>query len=1060
MRIPLVALIVAVAPQSAMAQNRSTAELVGAVTDASGGLVPEVTVTIRNEATQAVVNAKTNAAGYFDAPLLAPGTYTATFARQGFQTVKRDGIALALDQTARIDVMLPVGSITTVLEVAAATPLLETEGTERGTHFSKELTGNLPLVGRDPSTLAVLAAGISTAQQYFSSADPGRVSVNGNRVFTIQATVNGGSVVLPSSNNFQAFVPALAAVSEFTIIGDNFSAEFGSGTSVLNMITRSGSNQFHGSAFEFVQNDILNARYTFAQQKNKLRYNQFGGALGGPIRKNRLFFFFSYQNTLNPNSSSGVVTVPTVAAKNGDLSAYSATLIDPATGGAFAGNRIPSSRFDPVAKAVLSYWPDPNLNGITNNFYSVYPNNPRTPYYDAKIDWNISASHQLSGTFHLLDWHTQHTGQIPGPACYRAEYCGGESTRDQQWQISDRLTLGPGAVNQFQANYIREHYETTSPSARGDFANKLGLKNVPSYYFPRFSIGGALPTSLGPGQYYSGTQNNFVYSDIFTWIRGAHMLKMGGQFMASQHNPHGDWGPGSFGFSGLFSGLGFADFLLGLPDSYSLTASPESLGERRKSAAGFLDDAWHVSPKLTFNLGLRYQFEGGFTETHNRLANFSPTAVNPATSTPGAIVYATSGDPYLQASHTRLFAPRIGAAYQLLPQTVVRISYGMFFLPNGAQRGANTDVPGYSISQNLQTTDQKTPVFQLSAGPPPYVYPDASVRNGAVANGAAISWWPYSSPQPYVQQWQLSVQRQLGQVIMVELAYVGNKGTHLLFPRDMNQVPPALWGPGDAQSRRPYPQYSQIQEMYNDGDSVYHALQLKGSRRFAQGLTFMANYTFSKSIDNSSYDTTTGNGNTYQITTNTALNRGLSQFDETHRVALSYVYELPAGHGRKWMSRGGITDAILGGWQTSGSFVASSGIPFTVLSGAPNRTGAISGDVYADCIGDPSLSSPTAARWFNTAAFADPSPYQVGTCGRDTLRGPGSWNFNAAFMKDFRMPPHWLEGARLQLRADAFNLFNHANLGLPDSTTGSTAFGTITSASAPRVFQLGMQFLF
>ena len=177
-------------------------------------------------------------------------------------------------------------------------------------------------------------------------------------------------------------------------------------------------------------------------------------------------------------------------------------------------------------------------------------------------------------------------------------------------------------------------------------------------------------------------------------------------------------------------------------------------------------------------------------------------------------------------------------------------------------------------------------------------------------------------------------------------------------------------------------------------------------------------------------------------------------------MALSYVYELPAGHGRKWMSRGGITDAILGGWQTSGSFVASSGIPFTVLSGAPNRTGAISGDVYADCIGDPSLSSPTAARWFNTAAFADPSPYQVGTCGRDTLRGPGSWNFNAAFMKDFRMPPHWLEGARLQLRADAFNLFNHANLGLPDSTTGSTAFGTITSASAPRVFQLGMQFLF
>ena len=244
---------------------------------------------------------------------------------------------------------------------------------------------------------------------------------------------------------------------------------------------------------------------------------------------------------------------------------------------------------------------------------------------------------------------------------------------------------------------------------------------------------------------------------------------------------------------------------------------------------------------------------------------------------------------------------------------MVRISYGMFFLPNGAQQGANTYVPGYSISQNLQTTDQKTPVLQLSAGPPPYVYPDASVRNGAVANGAAISWWPYSSPQPYVQQWQLSVQRQLGQVTMVELAYVGNKGTHLLFPRDMNQVPPgALWGPGDAESRRPYPQYSQIQELYNDGDSVYHALQIKGSRRFSQGLTFMANYTFSKSIDNSSYDTTTWQRQHLPDHYEHRSEPRLSQFDETHRVVLSYVYELPAGHGRKWMNRGGITDAIRG----------------------------------------------------------------------------------------------------------------------------------------------------
>jgi hypothetical protein len=1054
---PLVLLFAAIAA----AQNRSTAEISGTVTDPSGAVLPGVKITVQNTATQVIVHAESSAAGLYRAPLLPPGVYNLTFEHPGFQTVRRNGINLALDQTARIDVTMLLGATQAVVEVTAAPPLIEADKSERATNFTSELTQNLPLVGRDPSKLAILAPGTSTAQQTFSSPDPGRVNVNGNRAFTIQATVNGGSSVLPNSNNFSAFVPPLSAVSEFTVINDNFSAEFGNGTSVLNMITKSGTNEFHGSLFEFVQNDVLNARYTFSQKKDKLRYNQFGGAIGGPIRKDRLFFFFSYQNTLNPNTTSGRVTVPTAAAKNGDLSAYGVQIIDPATGQPFPGNQIPVSRFDPVAKNALSYWPDPNLTGLTNNFYSVYPNNPQSPYYDAKVDYNISPAHQLSGTFHMFDWNTHHTGQIPGPACYGGEYCGREGTRDQQWQLSHRWTVSPTAINEFHANFVREHYEATSPSFEGDFPNKLGLSaNVPGYYFPSFSIRGALPTSLGAGQHYSGTQNNFIYGDNFSWVKGRHTLKFGGQFMASQHNPHGDWGSGSFGFSGLFTGLGFADFLLGLPESYSLSASPQSLGARRKSAAAFLQDTWRVTSNFTLTLGLRYQYEGGWTEAHNRLANFDPSAINPATGTPGAIVYATEDNPYLQTSHAKLFAPRIGAAYSLPKDTVVRAAYGIFFIPNGAQQGFNANVPGYGISQNLQTTDQRTPVFQLSAGPPPYVYPDASVRNGAVVNGANINWWPYDAPQPYVQQWQFGIQKQLGAANVVEIAYVGNKGVHLLFPREANQVPPQLWGPGDAQPRRPFPQYRNITTRFADGDSIYHALQIKGTRRLSNGLTFLANYTFSKSIDNSSYDTTTGAGNLYQIATNTALNRGLSQFDQTHRVVLSYVYDVPVGRGRKWLSDGGVVDAILGGWQTSGSFVAHSGIPFTVLSGAPNQTGAISGYVYADCLGDPSVADPSAARWFNTAAFGDPAPFRFGTCGRNTLRGPGSWNLDAALMKNFKIPMPYLEGATLQFRADAFNILNHANLSLPNSTTGSTAFGTITSASDPRVFQIGVQFLF
>jgi hypothetical protein len=311
-----------------------------------------------------------------------------------------------------------------------------------------------------------------------------------------------------------------------------------------------------------------------------------------------------------------------------------------------------------------------------------------------------------------------------------------------------------------------------------------------------------------------------------------------------------------------------------------------------------------------------------------------------------------------------------------------------------------------------------------------------------------------------MQEWQADIQKQLGSGTTLEIAYAGSKGTHLLFPRDMNQVPISLLGPneGDPQLLRPYPQYSQIHERYDDGFSTYHALELKATRRFANGFTFLANYTFSKSIDNSSYDTTTGIGDEYQITTNPNLNKGLSQFDQTHRVVVSYVYDLPFGTGRHWLDKGGVVNAVFGGWRTSGSFIAHSGIPFNIYSGGPNLTGAISGYIYADCLASPA-GPKTASQWFNTAAFADPAPYRFGTCGRDIVRGPGAWNFDASLAKDFPLPIPW-ETTKLQFRADAFNIFNHPNLGLPNNTTDSTAFGTITSASAPRVFEIGAQIIF
>jgi outer membrane receptor protein involved in Fe transport len=914
-------------------------------------------------------------------------------------------------------------------------------------------------VGRDPSDLAILAPATSTAQEDIGGHDPGRVNVSGNRAFTIQATVNGGSTVLPNSNNFGNMVPPLGAISEFSVIQDNFSAEYGNGTSVLNMITKSGTNQFHGSAFEFVENDFFNARNEFAETKDKLRYNQFGGTIGGPVKKDKIFFFFSYQNTLTPSTSTSIVTVPTAAARSGNLSAF-ASQFNAAALAQFPNFQIPASRIDPAAAAALSYWPQPNYgSGTTNNYYMVQPNRPQTPIYDGRGDWVISPSNQLSGSLHYEDYSDQHTGQIPGPACYGGEYCGHEGQVDQQYQLSDRWTLGPSLINEFHANYVREHYATTSPSYGGDFGSKLKIPDVAPYYFPSFSITGALPTSLGAGQHYAGAQNSFIYSDNLTWVAGRHTLKFGGQFVASQQNPHGDWGSPSFTFNGQFTGIGFADFLLGEPYEYSFNASPTSLGARRASGAAFVDDTWHATSRLTLNLGLRYQYEGGFTEAHDRLSNFSRDAINPLTGTPGAIVYANAQNNQLQQSHDLLFAPRVGFAYSLPSNTVLRASYGVFYIPDGAQQGFNTNVPGYNISQDIVSTNG-LPVFQLSAGPPPYVTPTAANRNGGIANGSSITWWPYSAPQPYVQQLQVDIQKQIGSQLTVEIAYVSSKGTHLLFPRDMNQVPIPLLGPneGNSQLLRPYPQYSQIHEQYNDGFSNYNALELKANRRFANGITFLTNYTFSKSIDNSSYDTTTGIGDEYQITTNPNLNKGPSQFDETHRLVVSYVYDLPFGHGRKWLDRAGALNAVLGGWKDSGSFIAHSGSPFNIFSGGPNLTGAISGYIYADCNGNPG-GPQTAAAWFNTGAFSDPTAFRFGSCGRDIVRGPASWDFDMALMKDFALPIRW-EATKIQFRADAFNIFNHPNLGLPNNTTDSTAFGTITSASQPRTLQIGAQIIF
>jgi hypothetical protein len=1049
------------------AQNRSTAEIVGTVTDSTGALVQGVKVKITNTKTGISTQISTNEQGAYNMPLLDPGSYIVEFEASGFGRVVRKGIDLELDQTARVDVQLKVGSINQEVTVTGSGPILNTDDSQRGTNFNSTLIADLPTVGRDASYFALLAPGTSTAQSNVSGVDPGRRSVNGSRAFSISATVNGGSGVLPNSDNFVTLVPALAAVSEFNVIEDNFTAEYATGTSVLNIVTKSGTNKFHGTVFEYFENDYLNALNYFAKRATPLRYNQPGGALGGPILHNRLFFFLSYQNTINPSTSVTTDTVPTTAVAGGDFTGLP-TIKDPSTGLPFPANKIPPTRIDAVAKKVVSYWPVPNESGNVNNFYFAGLQDLKTPIYDGRIDYQINPSNILSGAAHTYQLTNNHTGSIPGPACLNnSERCGVQVSDSQQWTLTDRWIISSTKVNEARFNFVRQFFNQNTSNQNMNLPQALGLTTVPQNYFPYFTMSGAIPTSIGSGQHSGGAQNIFSYGDSFTWVRGKHSLKFGGEFDRFQYNVLSTWNSGQFSFTGIFTGVGFADFLLGLPYSYSLNAQPNTMGARRLQYSAFVQDDFRLNNHLTLNVGLRYEGQGAFSEVQDRLSNFSPTLLNPVTNTPGAILFVTPGNNTLQANHFRLFAPRVGFAWSPSEHWVVRGSYGVFFVPISAQRNFNSTPPGYAITQSLQVTNlsNPTPVFLLQNGPPQYAYPPASSRTPSIQNGQSVSYYPDNAPQAYMQQWHLSVQRQISPSTVVELSYVATKGTHLLFPRDLNQVPQSDLGPGNLQPFRPYSQYQSITTLFNDSNSHYNALQLQVNRRFSHGLTFLSNYTLSKSTDNCSLDLTTGGGCEYQNANAPAATYALSQFDQKQRVVVAGSYDLPFGEGRSFMNRGGAANYVLGGWTASESFSANTGFPFTVFASTSNP--ALSGNLFANVSGNPTAHAPTIAQWFNVSAFSNPAAYTFGNSSRDILRGPGFWDWDMSMGKQFPLPIGAEKQYHLDLRGDFYNVLNHPNFAQPNSTVGSAATGTIraiaysnTNNNPSRQIQVGLSLNF
>jgi carboxypeptidase family protein len=1050
------------------AQNSATSTITGTVTDPAGSVIASADVTVLNEATHVSVTVKTSNSGDYNAPFLQPGSYQVTVTRTGFETFEQARVDLLLDQTVRVDAQLKVGRSSEVVSVSTDSVSLETESSQLELNFSNELVENLPVEGRFLEVLDQLAPGVSTAMAQHVGSDElntdERMDVQGSRAFTTNAILNGGNVVLPNSDNFDTHIPALAAVKEFSIVTNNFGAQYGLGSWVLNVITKSGTNQFHGTGLEYLENAALNATPGFSTSKPRSVYNQFGGAIGGPVLRNRLFFFFSFEDTTNPSSSHTIVTVPTADMIAGNFTQFSTPIIDPTTGEQFDYNGVPNTinpgRFDAIAKNVLKYWPTPNYGGpnaTSNNYFRLAPLSPKYPIYDYKVDWAINSAHELSVSGHNHRQTIAYTGEIPGPACYNTEDCGSSGQYDDNYQIAERWIINPHMVNAFNVGILREFYWNYSPTFGQDYPTKLGFpnSNIAPYMFPVFYMTTGIQTSIGGGANGAGIQNAFVYGDILTWLKGSHSLSIGGEFSKFQVNNPPSWGDPSFTFNGQYTGNGFADFLLGDVQSYAYNATLVELGERRPSAAAFVQDDWKITHGLTLNLGLRWQFEGGWYEAHGIDSNFSPTAINPATNTPGAIVFANSNHWLLQQSHPGLFAPHLGFAKTIGSRNVLRAGFGLFYQRTNGEDLTNGGPPGFSTSQTLIANTVTTPpVFQLDNGPPPYSIPTASSRTADISNGQGITWWPYNSHQSFSTQYHLSFERQLGTQTTAQISYVGAQGRHLLDTIDSNQVPLSELGTPtdqtDPQLLRPFPQYQSIGTWVSTTSSRYNALEIELQRRMSRGFSLLTNYTHAKSVDQSSLDLSTWIGDDSQNQQDLPMTP--SAFNEPDRFVAAYVYDLPFGKGRMLANQGGALDEIVGGWSTSGSFNIHSGYPTTIYSGLPNRTGSLAGGVFANRVAD-QPSPKTRAEWFNPANFGDPVPYTYGNSGRDSTMVPGYWNLDANIQKHFTIT----ESVKMLLRADAFNFFNHKNLGEPGETIDLPNTGVIASSTEARIIEVGTQ---
>jgi hypothetical protein len=1044
---------------------------VGTVQDPSQSAVVAATVTIANSATGAVVEAQTNQQGEFVSPPLRPGNYTVSVNMAGFQRVTQT-ISLDVNQHVRLTFALQLGSSSQEISVSADAALLDTQSAALGNVRTTKQINDLPLNGRNSITLLTLAAGVTPA---IGSTPNSRSPVN-------QYGITGGSVngAGPGNNdirydgiqsqdtdqNVLAFIPNADAVEQFKVQTSASDASFGrNGGGTVNLVFKSGTNQFHGTLFEFLRNSAFDAKNYFDSPVGKtppFKQNQFGGVLGGPIRKDKTFFFIDYQGTWIRQAQTIVSTVPTLAERNGDFRGLAAVIYDPATTFAdptsptglrrtpFANNIIPSTRFDSAGRNVANLYPLPNLGGTANNYLYNPTRSSQQNLFDARVDHTIDQNNILFGRYSGSLLPSVNPSNLPAPAVGAGPgYPGNTDTTAVQAVLGLTHTFSASTVYQFRMGYTRFRAENVGFLQGTNEADLVGIPGIND----KASASGLGPisitgfTGVGDDQfgYMTRTNNNFQYTNQISHTVGKHSLKFGYELLRRQLNTFTPAAPeGLWSFTGQFTqnlasssgtGSGLADLLLGTYASSRLDI--ESMyGHRRWEHSWYAADDYRITSRLTLNLGLRYEITTPWTEVADRMGNFVPALGNvyrvDTPQVPGHSVTATNyGD----------VSPRFGFAYAIDSKTTVRGGYGMFYsFPGVATANLPSKTPptaGNIARVNNTSTLNLSSIYFLSSGFP------SQVPTVFDPTGNNFKYSPSSDPDSVIHQWNFSMQRDVGFGTVITAAYVGSHGSHLYVFPNINQPIP---GPGPAAARRPFPNLADGGGRQDAADSTFHSLQITSEKRFSGGLAFLTAYTYSHSIDNAV-------GSSPQNVLNLSGDRGNSDFDVRHRGVFSWTYELPVGKG-KGLFGGvhGVSDALISHWQLNGIVTLMSGQYFTPVSGT-NTLGSGGATQRPNAIGNGNLPAAdrTPTHWFNVSAFATPGAYMFGNAGRNILEGPGTKQADISLFKRFNLGAN--EARWLQFRAEFFNIFNTPQFNNPSATIGVPTAGTISSAGDPYSYQ-------